>query len=302
MHVIKKEKNEIFSLPAAEISLEAAAAAKSPLARRVLAALAESGELFAADIARRLGVHEQKVYYHLRQMERAGFIAMLREESGAKYYSLRKPAFVLALRPYELTSRIAQRGESSYLDPFLHDGQLNALIVVGSPDPHGPEKARSRDGHYAVDLGLFLGTFLNYVPDLNVALDTEVRDADLQRNLILVGGPIVNAVTGRVNEHLPIYFDRSARHALRSSVSGKTYPEDECGLVCSVPHPLSEGHRILLVAGKRYAGTRAAILALLKHFEELTKGNKHDRSVHARVVEGVDRDSDGLIDDIEFRE
>ena len=99
MHVIKKEKNEIFSLPAAEISLEAAAAAKSPLARRVLAALAESGELFAADIARRLGVHEQKVYYHLRQMERAGFIAMLREESGAKYYSLRKPAFVLALRP-----------------------------------------------------------------------------------------------------------------------------------------------------------------------------------------------------------
>jgi hypothetical protein len=56
--------------------------------------------------------------------------------------------------------------------------------VVGSPDPHGPERARSRDGYYGIDLGLFLGTFLYYVSDFSVKLDTEVTGDDLKKNFL----------------------------------------------------------------------------------------------------------------------
>ena len=118
----------------------------------------------------------------------------------------------------------------------------------------------------------------------------------------MIGGPVVNAVTEKVNKHLPIYFDREARSTIRSTVSGTLYPEDECGLICSAVNPLDKRYRVLVVAGKRYSGTRAAIIALLRHFKELTRGNVHDRKVLARVVEGIDLDSDGIIDEVEFRE
>ena len=40
----------------------------------------------------------------------------------------------------------------------------------------------------------------------------------------------------------------------------------------------------------------------LKYFKEITKGNIHNNKIKARVVEGIDFNSDGIIDDIEFRE
>ena len=67
-------------------------------------------------------------------------------------------------------------------------------------------------------------------------------------------------------------------------------------------NPFNPEKSILVVAGKRYMGTRAATIAFLKNFKEISRGNVHNRAIKARVVEGIDLDSDGIIDDIEFRE
>ena len=52
--------------------------------------------------------------------------------------------------------------------------------------------------------------------------------------------------------------------------------------------------------------TKAAILAFLKHFGELIKEQDKERGPGehglARVVEGRDLDSDGVVDDVVFRE
>ena len=56
------------------------------------------------------------------------------------------------------------------------------------------------------------------------------------------------------------------------------------------------------MSGKRFKGTRAAILALMKKVSEVKKGNKYDSGEIAKVVRGIDRDSDGRIDDVEFLE
>ncbi|MBI2647240.1 S-layer protein, partial [Candidatus Woesearchaeota archaeon] len=210
------------------------------------------------------------------------------------------PAIVIKFKDFETTSKIAQiRNESEFLEPFIKDGLLDALIIVGSPDPHGADKARSRDGYYGMDLALFLGTFLNYVPKFNVKLDTEVRDEDLNNNLILIGGPVVNKVMGRVNPKLPIRFENGN---IKSEISNETYPQDECGLIVKSKNPFNSNKYILVVAGKRFSGTRAAIIAFLKDFKKITNGNIHNPTIKAKVVEGVDIDSDGIIDDIEFRE
>lgn len=303
MFVVDKQKTEVYSLPAKEIRAENAGCLSSELAQKILNLLAKE-PMYPIDIAKSLKVHEQKIYYHIRNLEKAGIIKVARKETKqgatANYYALSEPAFVIKFKNFETTSKIAQiRNESEFLEPFIKDGQLDALIIVGSPDPHGPDKARSRDGYYGMDLALFLGTFLNYVPKFNVKLDTEVREDDLNNNLILIGGPLVNKIVERANSKLPIRFEEGN---IKSTVSNEVYPQDECGLIAKTRSPFSKDKFILVVAGKRFSGTRAAIIAFLKGFKKITNGNIHNPSIKANVVEGIDLDSDGIIDDIEFRE
>ncbi len=303
MFVIDKQKNEVYSLPAKEISAEHANSISSELAQKILHLLAKEA-MYPIDIAKTLKVHEQKVYYHIRNLEKAGVIKVARKETKqgatANFYALTEPAFVIKFKNFETTSKISQiKNESEFLEPFIKDGQLDALIIVGSPDPHGLDKARSRDGYYGIDLALFIGTFLNYVPVFNVKLDTEARENDLENNLILVGGPITNKITEKVNLKLPIKFENGN---IKSTISNEIYPQDECGLIVKTKSPFNKDKYILVVAGKRFSGTRAAIIAFLKNFKKITAGNLHNPSIKANVVEGIDLDSDGVIDDVEFRE
>ena len=306
MFIVKKEKNAVYSLPAKEINPKDANILSSDLAIKILKLLAKE-PMYPIEIAKKLKIHEQKVYYHIRNFEKAGIVRVAKQETKqgaiAKYYKLDQAAFVIKLKELEETQKIGTfKGESEFLEPFIRDGQLNAIIVVGSPDPHGQDRARSRDGYYGIDLGLFLGTFLNYVPKLNVKLDTEVRSEDLKKNLILIGGPIVNKVTEKINAKLPIKFDPDKNWMIESSISKQQYPGEEIGIIVTGKNPFADNKHVLLVAGRRFSGTRAAIIAFLKYFKEITEGNLHNKKIKAKVVEGVDLDSDGIVDDVEFRE
>ena len=255
-------------------------------------------------LARQLHVLEQKVYCHIRRLEKAGIIHVARtgtrQATSVRYYALSQPSFSVRFREFQPTAQKASfANESAFLEPFVQDGELKALIVVGSPDPHGPEKARSRDGYYGMDLALFLGTFLNYVPGLNVRLDTEMREEDLRQNLIIIGGPIVNTIAGKVNDALPIRFTPKS---IISTISGQEYFSDETGVIVKEESPFDAAKKILLVAGRRVAGTRACMIAFIRHFRELSAGNRHNGKLQAKVIEGVDLDSDGIVDDVEVKE
>ncbi|MBS3132736.1 S-layer protein [Candidatus Woesearchaeota archaeon] len=307
MFAVEKRKEGVFSLPACEINAKDAKSVSSELAVRIIKLLAEK-PMYPIELAKELKVHEQKVYYHIRNLEKAGIVKVVKEEGRqgavARYYSVDKPAVVIKFKELEPTQKIFQlKSDSDFLSPLIRDGKLDALIIVGSPDPHGPEKARSRDGYYGMDLALFLGTFLNYVPQLYVKLDTEVREEELKRNnLIVIGGPIVNRVMGEINSKLPIRFDRDEHWAIKSTLSNTVYPTDEAGLIVKAKSPFNSEKSMLVVAGKRYSGTRAAIVAFLKHFKEIQSGNIRNKKIMAKVVEGIDLDSDGIIDDAEIRE
>jgi DNA-binding PadR family transcriptional regulator len=305
--VVEKNKNGVMSLPAKEIKVKQLKTIGSELAKNILDELAKKPS-YPMQLAKKLGINEQKIYYHIRNLEKARIIEIIRNEeikgSMANVYDLTEPAFVVKFKDFKTTSKIKELEEhsTSFLEPFIEDGQLNAKIIVGSPDPHGPEKARSRDGYYGMDLALFLGTFLNYVPGLNVKLDTETRQEDLQHNLILIGGPAVNSVTEKVNPKLPVRFDKNNNWCVVSDVTGKKYHSDEMGVIAKIKSPFNKRKKVLVVAGKRYAGTRGVMIALLKHFKEVIAGNKFDKNIEAKVIEGIDMDSDGIVDDIEFKE
>lgn len=306
MFVVEKAKGEMSSLPARELSFSQIKSLSSQLAQKIALEIAKKPS-YAMEIAKKLKVNEQKVYYHIRKMEKARIIEVSRTETiqgaSANVYSITEPAFVIKLREFQTTQKIAfEKQPTEFLEPFIEEGQLNAVIIVGSPDPHGPEKARSRDGYYGIDLALFLGSFLNYLPELNVKLDTEARAEDLQKNLIIIGGPVVNTITGQLNDKLPVRFDKANNWCIISSISGKSYHSDETGIIEKIKNPFNTKKSILLVAGKRYMGTRAVMLAFIKHFKEICEGNKFNKEINAKVVEGVDLDSDGIVDEIDILE
>jgi DNA-binding transcriptional ArsR family regulator len=286
MQIVKEEKGKTLVIEAAEKQIFSGIAAK------ILKVLAEE-DRYPKEIARELRIHDQKIYYHVKQLEKKGFIRVARrEERGgamAKIYELSSPAFFTRFGEFRETKRVPR---ASSLDPFIKNGRLNAKIIVGSTEPHGPEKARSRDVSFVVDLGLFFGTLLTHV-DSSVVEDKDMHKHDLTGNLIIVGGPVTNKITKMVNDKLPVKFD-TARNIF-SKKTRKHYKRDDCGFIVRTENPFDTSHKIMVIAGKRFSGTRAAVITFLKHFSEIEKRS-------SVIVEGVDNDGDGEIDDVKILE
>ena len=80
MFIIDKQKNEVYSLPAKEISVEHAKSASSLLAQKIINLLSKE-VMYPIDIAKALKMHEQKIYYHIRNLERAGIIKVVKKET-----------------------------------------------------------------------------------------------------------------------------------------------------------------------------------------------------------------------------
>jgi len=275
----------------------------SELSLKILQELAKKPSC-AMDIARKLKQHEQKIYYHLRRLEKAGIIKLVEkvERVGAiaKIYSVPCPYISVKIFDSEGLEIKTKVRELEFFKPFVENGKLNAIIVVGSPDPHGKYGAQASDGSAAIDLALFLGTFLE-TSNLNYKIDTQIREEDLKKNLILIGGPKANMLIERINNKLPIYFDTKHEFNIVSSFSKNVYTEDEVGIVIKMESPFEKGKEVLVLSGRRFKGTRAAIVAIVKYLKKIAEGNKFNGNI-ARVVRGIDRDADGIIDDVEILE
>src|SRR3990170_4400840 len=107
--IVEQENGKTKSLSARFVNKEQIKPMSSDLAWRVLQVLSD-GENYPKEIARKLKVHEQKVYYHIRNLEKAGIIKVAREErrTGAvtKFYSLKDYAFAFALKPLEESTKL----------------------------------------------------------------------------------------------------------------------------------------------------------------------------------------------------
>ncbi len=273
------------------------------LAYRILKELAKAPSC-AMDIARRLGVHEQKVYYHIRRLEKAGLVKLIGKEQRlgmvAKIYDLSAQAVCVKFSDFATVAKPLHLSQAKVLEPFVSKGKFNSLIVVGSPDPHGRFKAPASDGYGAIVLGTFLGRFLYSMPKEVYKLDTQVTENDRKKNLILVGGAKTNTLVYEINEKMPVRFEYSEElleWRIRTP-SGNVYSDKHVGFVARLVNPFNEKSQILVFAGKGFRGTFASILAFSKRLDEL----KLEKPGSYHVVKGVDTNSDGMIDDVEILE
>ncbi len=304
MKIIKEDNNKNYAIETSELDIGNLSSLNNKVVKKILELISEE-PLYPKQIAKKLKIHEQNIYYYIKKLEKSKIIKIDRSENIngtlANFYTTSSDSFFFKFKDFKVSSSITDK-ESDYLKPFIEKGLMNSIIVVGSPDPHGPQKARSRDGYFGMDLALFLGSFLNYIPNSCVMLDTEISQKQIEENnLIIIGGPIVNRVTSLVNKEMPIYFDEEKK-GIYSKITKKTYFNDEIGLINKFKNPYNKEKKILLIAGNRNSGTKSAILAFLKHFSHIKSGNLFNEKTSSKVIEGVDLNSDGVVDDCEFLE
>jgi DNA-binding transcriptional ArsR family regulator len=275
-----------------------------PIRLKILDLLAKK-PMYPAELAQELKMHEQKIYYHIKQMHNSGLLEVVEKQeirgTIAKKLSPKvlNFAFTLSKDWKEVHGLIEGKDKDilKFLSPFISEGSLNANIVVGSPDPHGPHKARARDGHYAIDLGLFLGGFCS-LSEFSTKLDVDV-DLRTSKNLILVGGPVTNLLVAKVNDFLPAKFSDKKPWGIITKT--KEYTEESTGMICRIPNPYNPEHFILVLAGIRFLGTKAAVLAFFNNTREVIYRFTGQKEFYS-IVQGYDLDGDGKIDSAEIME
>jgi len=261
-----------------------------PTRWQILQALAKTPS-YPGELAKQLKLAEQKVYYHIKELQKIGAIGVVKtkEIQGgvAKFFGVTDEAFGIVLHKHWRKSKVSME-VPSFLEPFFKDGCFDGIIVVGSPDQHGKFQARARDTHLSADLGFFLGSMSSEVKPC-VMLDTQIRNDHLEsNNLVLLGGPLVNTVTAKVNSKLPVQLKSGDVWTVYSKKSKKNY-RDKTGLIAKSKSPWNPKKQVLVVAGNSGSGTRAAVLALTTMYSQFS-------DPLAVVVEGIDMDGDGVID------
>jgi DNA-binding transcriptional ArsR family regulator len=275
-------------------------------------------EMYPLEIARQLGIHEQKVYYHIRKLAKAGAITVEREEkkkgATAKYYKSVSSAFGIEFpKGYQTVQKISLLSMDEKIKNLFNEfvdnkGVLEGKIVVGSPTPHGPFKTSARDGHYAAHLTLFIGQFAKMPTNFAIKLDVDVKaEKEEKNNLILVGGPGTNLITQQINNYLPIRFNMQSSDqgfllgGLSSTKTARVYTADAAGLIAKIMNPWDKTKRIVVLAGNKAVGTKACVLALTNYWKKTLQGY-HDKDTFAAVIQGFDLDGDGKVDSIEVME
>lgn len=264
--------------------------------------------MYPAEIAKELKIHEQKIYYHIRHLHNAGLLDIVekKEVRGtiAKKYSPKNTSFALTInnewKDFNVLKKEKDAKIELFLKPLIENRKLNSHFIVGSPDPHGPLKSRARDGHYAIDLALFIGEFCEVPSEFCVSLDVDAKTSKAtMENLIVIGGPVNNMISAEINEKLPIRFSDKKPYGIVSKKA--KYTDESVGLIAKIPSPFNNAKYVIFIAGISSIGTKAAVLAITRHYREILQTYTGQKE-WASVVQGFDLDGDGKIDSIEVLE
>lgn len=281
----------------------------SDLSLKIISELAKKPAC-AMDLSRRLDQHEQKIYYHLRKLENAGIIKQIRTEKRhsmtAKIYGVVSPVVSTKIHTngghsIEEKSMMPPPKMKKLLTPFIKDGKLNALLILGDPYEHGEHDAPARSSVHTFDFAVMMGRFLKELKFPHYKLDVDIREEDLKNNLIVFNSSKANTVIQKLNQYMPIYFDNKRGWQIVSTFSGKTYTDPRIGLIAKFDNPFCEGKKVLVISGLRTRGIHSSIIAITQQLNKLMEGIS-ERDDLFRVVEGFDKDGDRVIDTVRFLE
>lgn len=279
-------------------------AINSDIRLEIMKLLAEKPR-YPARVGKELEIGKQKAYYHFEQLKNAGLVKKKKEErrSGGKanYYKPSANVYCLDIGGSGRKTFLPAEDQETrrFLSPMISKGKINGRIVVGSPEPHGPDQVSATDGHLAGELAGKLGNY-GKVNGSMTTLDTEISNSgSYGDNLLILGGMLTNTVAKKFNGKFPVKFKGEEFPYHEIKTPEETYSNPRIGVIARTTNPENPEKNIYMVAGVRAEGTRAAVEAF-KQLEKLLGGYKGGE--YYSVVKGLDMDGDGTVDDFEVVE
>jgi DNA-binding transcriptional ArsR family regulator len=273
---------------------------------RIIVSLTD-GPDYPSHIARELKVYHQTVYYHMRKLEKADLVRKVGRKvvrgGTADLYALATDGYAVEFdvqgESFEgVASASRSRALARFLREFISDGEMDGWLVVGSPEPHGPNRTQGRDGHYAIQLGFALGQFVKLPTRFPVKLDVDLKNEKLERsNLLIIGGPRTNLVASELNPSLPVRFSEESFWGSIVDDQGRHYLGEWEALVAKVRNPWNKERVCVLAAGLSGVATKAAVIGMTNFAEEVFEG--YEDGDLAVILRGTDLDGDGKVDSVE---
>jgi len=261
--------------------------------------------MYATELSKELKIHEQKIYYYLNNLKKAGLVKITREEikRGAvtKYYAPTANAFGFEIKKKEVKEEEDKKARE-FFQEFINTGIFDGSIIVSAPFQHGPYLTSARDGHYAVQLGLFLGKYCELPKKFIIKLDTEAKaEHEENRNLIIIGGPTVNILSNELNKKLKINFKWNKKWVIYSSFTEKKYDNEDIAVITKITNPWNKNKKIIFLSGLKYEGTKTSIISVTQFANKVLKKYEQGKDFYC-IVKGLDKDGDGKTDDLKIIE
>ena len=138
-YILREENNKLSYSEAVIVdSPSALKIIDHPIRLEILKMLAKK-PMYPAEIARKMKLHEQKIYYHIKQMTNSGVLEVVEKEeirgTVAKKLSPKflNFAFTLSKKWKKLDNLIEKKDPEilNFLNPFIINKELNAAEEVG---------------------------------------------------------------------------------------------------------------------------------------------------------------------------
>lgn len=172
--------------------------------------------------------------------------------------------------------KVASIVEPNVLDRASYLGKLVIVYGTQNPDESGNEYDRETAYSLADRLRETYMKLYGQAPSIVVKADWNLTDEDLRSNLILIGGPVANAITARLNENLPVRFAFNGSWVLRKNSNAaenftafqvtennisvillnSPVPPGVFGVIETIRNPWNLKEYVLIIAGLNRYGTR----------------------------------------------
>lgn len=245
-----------------------------------------------SELSKELNISEQLLNYYINKKLKE-FVEKIKKDKKIYYKSYKAYYIIIDENPDFYLISVNKKD----LKPFVENDVLNSIIVVGAPIPHGPFSASARDIHYVGFLMSYISKFFDKTKFKDfIRLDIDVINEDLlKENLIIIGGPVTNVITYKLNISLKVRFLQEYNWDIYSEFTGKRYSDEFTGIIVKTNNPFDNNKKILLFAGKRAIGTKLAI----NYFIQNNINFEKDFYI---IIQGKDYDGDGKPEKIEILE
>ena len=267
--------------------------------RRLLTEIAKERVITTSELVKRTGLRRQSVVEYIKEFERAGLVAVKKNQKPWVIVSSEDLEYMLFQLPTSPRHKLIEEYPCDWLSfpgCLFKEGKLDLVFVWGA------RSLTIAKAHDAVGIPEIVARLVFMAlkegfneREIRIMSYTDIEAAEnisvLRNNLFVIGSGVANLLTAKVFELLrpPIRFEPPMGREIISDLTNTVYSAGDeisrsAGIVALLPNPWNKDKVVILAAGIFRYGTRGAIKAIYHHLTSKIIKNHVIDNVPIRVI------------------